>query len=238
MASIPQIARKSWAYTATADGESAARGTGYLDIHYYTPVRRGASSSCSCRLDKFVLSTDSLDQMILLLLLLLQLRLIVLSLPAVNDDGETQREREREREEEEEEEAAAAVAKKTTTCLWALPPRSSGHWSLDQPLVAVADDARRTSANQAMAGDYVLPILVRHVSQIRFVTFLDLRFSFVDRYCCCCPFRAFSRFAPHLLLLLPLLSLFLLFLSAFCFGLGFLSSRGLRRFSSVLLLQL
>jgi hypothetical protein len=34
------------------------------------------------------------------------------------------------------------------------------------------------------------------------------------------------------------LSLFLLFLSAFCFGLGFLSSTGLRRFSSVLLLQL
>jgi len=97
MASIPQIARKSWAYTATADGESAARGTGYLDIHYYTPVRRGASSSCSCRLDKFVLSTDSLDQMILLLLLLLQLRLIVLALPAVNDDGETERDRERER---------------------------------------------------------------------------------------------------------------------------------------------
>lgn len=99
MASIPQIARKSWAYTATADGESAARGTGYLDIYYYTPVRRGASSSRSCRLDKFVLSTDSLDQMILLLLLLLQLRFIVLTLPAVNDDddGETQRERRRRR---------------------------------------------------------------------------------------------------------------------------------------------
>jgi hypothetical protein len=171
--------------------------------------------------------------MILLLLLLQQLRLIVLALPAVDDDDDDDGETEREREEEEE-----AVAMKSTTCLWALPPRSSGHWSLDQPLVVVADDARRTSANQAVAGDYVLPILVRHVSQIRFVTFLDVRFSCVDRYCCC-SFRAFSRFAPHLLLLLlPLLSLFLLFLSAFCFGLGFLSSRGLRRFSSVLLLQL
>jgi hypothetical protein len=94
MASIPQIPRRSRAYTA--DGDSAARDTGYLDIHYYTPVRRGASSSCSCRLDKFVLSTDSLDQMILLLLLLLQLRLIVLALPAVNDDdddGEREREK-------------------------------------------------------------------------------------------------------------------------------------------------
>ncbi len=100
MASIPQIPRKSGAYTAAAaaDGDSAARGTGYLDIHYYTPVRRRASSSRSCRLDKFVLSTESLDQMILLLLLLLQLRLIVLALPAVNDDDDDDDgERERER---------------------------------------------------------------------------------------------------------------------------------------------
>ncbi len=122
MASIPQIPRKSWAYTAaaTADGDSAARDTGYLDINYYTPVCRRASSSRSCRLDKFVLSTDSLDQMILLLLLLLlQLRLIVLALPAVNDDDDDDGETEREEEE--------AVAMKTTTCLWALPPRSSGH---------------------------------------------------------------------------------------------------------------
>ncbi len=102
MASIPQVPRRSRAYTTTADGDSAAQGTGYLDIHHYIPVRRGASSSCSCRLDKFVFSIAYLDQMIILLLLLLQLRLIVLALPAVNDDddddGETQREKKKKKQ--------------------------------------------------------------------------------------------------------------------------------------------
>jgi hypothetical protein len=99
-----QVSPKSWAYTAAAaaDGDSAARGIGHLDIHYYTPVRGGASSSRSCRLDKFVLSTDTVDQMILLLLLLL--RLIVLALPAVNDDddGETEREKKKKKKKKQQ----------------------------------------------------------------------------------------------------------------------------------------